>query len=360
MQPPDVYSRRTTLWFLGIALLISLGLAIVITRPFLSPIAFAIILAVVFNPIYQRILAGTKGREGLAALLATLVLLFLFCIPLLLLTTVATNEAVSAAQYLTRKSAEEGGFTRFLTLLAESGLRFIGRWIDVSKYDIRGVITSRVQQAGVQVLGSGAKILGSFARTIVNAVITLIIVFFFFRDGKNWVQAMARAMPLSPLQAQELLSNISDTIVANVYGILSVGLAQGVLTGIVLAIVGIPSPLLMGIGAAFASIIPVVGAGIVWVPAGLYLIFTGAVWKGIFVLLWGSIVISAADNVIRPWVVSGRVELHPLILLFFILGGVEAFGFLGLFLGPVVASVLAVLFRMFRADLVRVEDSISV
>ena len=355
----EAYSRRTTLWFLGVALLISLGLAIIITRPFLSPIAFAIILAVVFNPVHQRILAGTKGREGLAALLSTLALLFLFCIPLLILTSVATNEAVSAAQYLTRKSAEEGGFTRFLTLMAESGLRFLGRWIDVSKYDIRGAITSHVQQAGVQVLGSGARILGSFARTVVNAIITLIIVFFFFRDGKEWVHATARAMPLSPVQAEELLGNVSDTIVANVYGILSVGLAQGVLTGIVLAIVGIPSPLLLGIGAGFASIIPVVGAGIVWGPAGLYLIFTGSVWKGIFVLLWGSIVISTADNIIRPWVVSGRVELHPLILLFFILGGVEAFGFLGLFLGPVVASVLAVLFRMFRAGLASPEIPIS-
>ena len=355
-----MYSRRTTLWFLGTALLIAVGLAIVITRPFLNPIAFAIILAVVFHPVHQRVLRWTKQRRDLAALLSTLALLFLFCVPVLLLATVATNEAINAAQYVTRKSAEEGGFTRFLTVMAESGLRFIGRWIDVSKFDIRGAITSHVQQAGVWVLGSGAAILGGFARMVVNAVITLIIVFFFFRDGRDWVRAMVNATPLAPSQAQELISNISDTIVANVYGILSVGAAQGILTGIALAIVGIPSPLLLGLGAGFASIVPVVGAGLVWGPAGIYLIFTGAVWKGIFVLLWGSVVISTADNIIRPWVVSGRVELHPLILLFFILGGVEAFGFLGLFLGPVVASILAVLFRMFRADLIREEDSISV
>jgi len=355
-----MYSRRTTLWFLGTALLIAVGLAIVITRPFLNPIAFAIILAVVFHPVHQRVLLWTKQRRDLAALLSTLALLFLFCVPVLLLATVATNEAINAAQYLTRKSAEEGGFTRFLTLMAESGLRFIGRWMDVSKFDIRGAITSHVQQAGVWVLGSSAAILTGFARMVVNAVITLIIVFFFFRDGRDWVRAMVNATPLAPSQAQELISNISDTIVANVYGILSVGAAQGILTGIALAIVGIPSPLLLGLGAGFASIVPVVGAGLVWGPAGIYLIFTGAVWKGIFVLLWGSVVISTADNIIRPWVVSGRVELHPLILLFFILGGVEAFGFLGLFLGPVVASILAVLFRMFRADLIREEDSISV
>jgi predicted PurR-regulated permease PerM len=141
-----------------------------------------------------------------------------------------------------------------------------------------------------------------------------------------------------------------------VYGILSVGAVQGILTGVAMAIVGIPSPLLLGLGAAFASVIPVVGAGIVWIPAGLYLIFTGAMWKGIFVLFWGSIVISSADNIVRPWVVSGKVQLHPLVLLFFILGGVAAFGFLGLFLGPVIASVMVVLFAMFREELARTDD----
>ena len=139
------------------------------------------------------------------------------------------------------------------------------------------------------VLGSGAKIIGGFARIVVSSLITLVIVFFFFRDGRAWVRNAVEATPLSPAQSHRLLSNISDTIVANVYGILSVGLAQGILTGIAVAIVGIPSPLLLGLGAAFASIIPVIGAGIVWIPAGLYLIFTGAVWKGVFVLLWGAV-----------------------------------------------------------------------
>lgn len=235
--------------------------------------------------------------------------------------------------------------------MADRGLLFVGRWIDVSKFDIKGAITSHVQQAGVWVLGSGASILRGLAGFVVRALITLVIVFFFFRDGRAWIRSGVEATPLSPAQAQRLLSNISDTIVANVYGILSVGIAQGVLTGIAVAIVGLPSPLLLGLGAAFASIVPVIGAGVVWIPAGLYLIFTGATWKGIFVLLWGAVVISTADNIIRPWVVSGKVELHPLILLFFILGGVEAFGFIGLFFGPVVASVLAVLFKMFREEM---------
>ncbi len=327
------------------------------TRPFLSPVAAAIILAVVFYPAHQRVLQWTKGKPGLASLVSTLALLFLFCVPLLILLTIAANEAVGAAQYLTRRSAAEGGFVGFLTMLADRALLMVGRWIDVSNYDIKGTITAHMQQAGVWVLGSGASILGGFLRLLVSSLITLVIVFFLFRDGERWVRGAAGALPILPEQSQRLISNISDTIVANVYGIVSVGVAQGVLTGIAMVIVGLPSPLLLGLGAALASVVPVVGASLVWIPAGLYLLFTGATWKGVFVLLWGVLVISAADNIIRPWVVSGKVELHPLVLLFFILGGVEAFGFLGLFLGPVIASVLAVLFDMFREELARREPA---
>ena len=149
-------------------------------------------------------------------------------------------------------------------------------------------------------------------------------------------------MPLPPGQARKLFNNISDTIVANVYGIVSVGAAQGVLTGLALAIVGSPSALLLGLCAAFASVVPVAGTALVWVPAGLYLIFAGASWKGVFVLVWGVAVVSTADSIIRPWVVGGGSD-GSAVLVFSILGGVKAFGFLGLFLGPVSASVLWVL-----------------
>src|SRR6516162_3188935 len=250
-----MYSRQTTLWFLGILTLFVVVVAFIITRPFLYPLAAAIVLAVVFNPVHNRILSATKGRSSLAALLSTLALLFVFGIPLFILISIAANEAVAAAQYLTRRSAAEGGFTLFLTTMAERGLRFLGHWVDLSKYDVRGAITSHVQQAGVWVLGSGAAILGGFASLLVSTLITLVIVYFLFRDGRDWVHRAVGVIPLRPEQARRLISNISDTILANVYGILSVGVVQGVLTGLALAIVGVQSPLLLGLGAAFASVI---------------------------------------------------------------------------------------------------------
>ena len=112
-----MYSRRTTLWFLGVSLLVVLGFAFIVTRPFLYPVATAIILAVVFYPGYQRVLRWAKDKAGLASLVSTLALFFLFCVPVLIVLTLAANEAVGAAQYLTRKSAAEGGFVQFLSLI---------------------------------------------------------------------------------------------------------------------------------------------------------------------------------------------------------------------------------------------------
>ncbi len=346
-----MYSKRTTLWFLGILTLIVLGFAFAIVRPFLYPFAAAIILTVVFYPAHQRILGWTKGKPGKASLLSILALLFFFGVPVFTIIVLVAKEAGTAAQYLMRQSAEQGGFALFLTTVAQRGLKFLGRWVDVSKYDIRGAVTSDVQQAALWVLRSKASILSSFASLIAGSLLTLVVAFFLFRDGRGWIQQAEETIPLPPGQAKKLFSNISDTIVANVYGIVSVGIAQGILTGIALAIVGFQSALLLGLCAAFASIVPVAGTALVWVPAGLYLIFAGAIWKGIFVLMWGVAVVSLADNIIRPWVVGRKVELHRLVLLFSILGGVQAFGFLGLFFGPVCASVLWVLLGMVREEL---------
>ncbi len=349
-------SKRTTIIFLLVLLVLVASVALIITYSFLRSIAFAIILAVVFYPLHDHVLRWTKQRRNWASLLSTLTLLILFGIPVVTILLMAANEAFTAAHYLSRKSAEPGGLTGFAMALAAQPLHFVGRWVDLTKFDFNTIIRSNMQKVSVWTFSFGAAVLGDFARSLGTLLITLIVVFFLFRDGKEWVYRAGKLAPLSPSQTERLFRNVADTIIANVYGIVSVGVAQGLLVGIALRIVSIPSAILLGVAAAFASIIPVVGCALLWCPAAIYLIATGSVGKGIFVLIWGIVVVTGADNFIRPWVISGKVELHPLVLLFFILGGVEAFGFLGIFLGPVVASVLAALFRMLREEM---GDSIS-
>jgi predicted PurR-regulated permease PerM len=344
-------SKRTTIIFLSVLLLIALGLTFVITRSFLEPFAFAIILAVVFYPLHERILQWNKCRPGSSALLSTLLLVLLFGVPSFIIAVLAANEALVAAHYLGRRSVEEGGFASLVMSLAKGPLSYVGRWVDLSKYDLNAMISANTQKVSVWLVGFGANVLSGIARFIIDALITFVVVFFLFRDGAQWAYRAGALLPLSREQVVRLYRNISDTIIANVYGILSVGVAQGVLLGVVLRLIGMQSSLLLGLATGFASIIPVVGSALVWGPVVIYLLMTGSIGKGLFLLVYCVVIVSSVDNILRPWIVGGRVELHPLVLLFFIFGGVEAFGFLGLFLGPVVASVLVALFDILREEL---------
>ena len=344
-------SKRTTIIFLSVLLLIALGLTFVITRSFLEPFAFAIILAVVFYPMHERILQRNHRRPGSSALLSTLLLVLLFGVPSFIIAVLAANEALVAAHYLGRRSVEEGGFASLVMSLAKGPLSYVGRWVDLSKYDLNAMISANTQKVSVWLVGFGANVLSGIARFIIDALITFVVVFFLFRDGAQWAYRAGALLPLSREQVVRLYRNISDTIIANVYGILSVGVAQGTLLGVALRFLGMQSALLLGLATGFASIIPVVGSALVWVPVVIYLLLTGSIAKGLFLLVYCVVIVSTVDNILRPWIVGGRVELHPLVLLFFIFGGVEAFGFLGLFLGPVVASVLVALFDILREEL---------
>ena len=346
-----MYSKRTTIIFLLILLLIAVALACDITSDFIRPVAFAIILGVVFYPLHEHMLRWTRHRAGLASLLTTLALLFLFGIPVVIILLMAANEAFAVAHFLSHKSAEQGGFSAFVMNLADQPLRFIGRWIDLTKFDINAMIRGNMQRMSVWTFGFGAGVLGNFARFIGSFLITLVVVFFLFRDGKQWAYRAGKLMPLTPEQVSRLFQNISDTIVANVYGIVSVGVVQGILVGVALRIAGIPSSLLLGLAASFASIIPVVGCAVVWAPAAIYLLVTGSIGKGIFLVIWGTVVVGTVDNLLRPLVVSGKVELHPLgpAVLYSVTEWKPSSDSWASSLAAVVASVLAALFEDSRA-----------
>ena len=277
--------KRSTIIFLSALVLVALCLSIVITWHFLRPFAFAVILAVVFYPLHERMLRFTKGRNGWGALLSTLTVALVFGVPAFIIATVGANEALNAAHYLSRRSAEEGGFTSFASNILQAPLHYVGHWIDLSKYDLHAIISSNAQKVSLGMVGFGAAILSNLARFTVDSLITFVILFFLFREGKDWAYRAGKLAPLSDAQVARLYQNISDTIIANVYGILTVGAAQGILTGIAMKIVGMPSALLLGLGAGFASIIPVVGSALVWGTVAIYLFAQGAIWKGVFLLV---------------------------------------------------------------------------
>jgi predicted PurR-regulated permease PerM len=334
-----------------LALLVgALALAFWIFRPFLQPIAFAIVIAIGFYPLYLGISRIVHGPNK-SALLATFTVLLIFVLPALLIASAAGGELIKAARYFGDRSTEQGGAVAYLADKQQSALRWLAKYVDVEELHLEDAIANLPGQVSNVLLAVGTRLLGGLAGFAGNAILTFLILFFLFRDGKTAIQNVTSVLPLSRDQATQLLSGIRDSIVANLYGILAVGLAQGLLTGAALAVLRVPSALLLGLATAFCSLIPIVGTMSVWLPTAIYLMATGHFWKGVILIVWGTTVVGTIDNIIRPLVIGRKVELHPLLLLFALLGGLQVFGFIGIFVGPVVISVIAALINMLQDEL---------
>ena len=342
-----------------LALLVgALALAFWIFRPFLQPIAFATVIAIGFYPLYLGISRIVRGPNK-SALLATFAVLLIFVLPALLIASAAGGELIKAARYFGDRSTEQGGAVAYLAEKQQSALRWLAKYVDVEELHLEDAIANLPGQVSKVLLAVGTHLVGGLAGFAGNAILTFLILFFLFRDGKAAIENVTAVLPLGRDQAMRLLGGIRDSIVANLYGILAVGFTQGLLTGAALATLRVPSALLLGLATAFCSLIPIVGTMLVWLPASIYLIATGHVWKGIILILWGTAVVGTIDNIIRPLVIGRRVELHPLLLLFSLLGGLQVFGFIGIFVGPVVISVIAALINILREQLAAAPDSLT-
>ncbi len=172
--------------------------------------------------------------------------------------------------------------------------------------------------------------------------------YYFFKDGLQITNTLRRLMPMTPTQVNMTFNQLRDVIRATMYGGVAVALIQGILGGLMFWAVGIPSVFFWGAIMAFLAILPLVGAFIIYIPAGVILIVAGSPIKGLIVMLFGSIVISQVDSVLRPFLIAGRASMHPLMLFFAIMGGVIIFGLLGVVLGPMIAAIFMTLIKIFE------------
>jgi predicted PurR-regulated permease PerM len=336
--------------FLLALLLGSLVLGFWLFRPFLQPLAFATVIGIGFYPLHLGINRLVPGPNK-SALLTTLTVLLIIVLPALLIASSAGGELIKAARYLNDRSNRQGGAANYLGNAQQSALHWVGKYVDVEALRLEDTLANLPSLASKFLLAAGTGLVAGLAGFAGDAILTFLILFFVFRDGPATIRSVTAMLPLSPEQAERLLSGIRDSVVANLYGILAVGFAQGLLTGIACEVLRVPSAMLLGLAAAVCSLVPIVGTMLVWLPAAIYLMVTGHLWKGIILILWGGLVVGTVDNIIRPLVIGSKVELHPLLLLFSLLGGLQVFGFIGIFIGPVVISVIAALINILREEL---------
>jgi len=327
---------------LGLAV-ITLYLCYIIAKPFLGPVMIAIMLAIVFHPLHSKIHIFFRSPSAAAAV-STIFVLLIVTVPITLLGISVSSELRAVVQSLRDHTGSQGGLSPYLTRLGESLVKRLGTYVDLSQFDPQTALLRWAEQASRYLLSIGGAAVKNLLSFALDTVVILVSLFFFFREGRSICHGLTARLPLNPDQTERLFTGISETMIANLHGGLAVGAAQGILTGLSFWILGLSAPILWALVTGLASLVPVVGSALVWGPATILLILKGHWVKALILFIWGAAVVGQVDVVVRPYVVSARVKVHTLLIFFALLGGVEAFGIVGIFVGPVILSVaLAVL-----------------
>lgn len=339
--------RQTNTAFLLALAAFALYLCYRIAQPFLTAIFAAIVLAIVFYPLHVRVKRFIV-RPQWAASVSTLVVILVVILPTILLGIAVTKQLGDLNQALNEKGASQGGLTHYVIQAIQGPVSVVGRYVDLSGVDLRSSVLDAADRVRSYLIGVGKSAAKNLPGMLLKIVVVFFTLFFLFRDGPRIVRHTLALLPLTHEQAKKLLQGISDTIVASVYGSVAVGVAQGFLTGLAFWILGLPSPIVAAVLAAVASLIPVVGTGLVWVPGAVLLLLSGHGMKALILLAIGSAVIAQVDVVVRPYVVSESSKLNGLLIFFALLGGIEAFGIMGVIIGPVVISITIAVLHMLQ------------
>ncbi|MEA2162225.1 MAG: hypothetical protein QOK37_352 [Thermoanaerobaculia bacterium] len=345
---PDTNKERREWHLAGVIFfaLLALGIlyaAFVILEPFLAPIMLGAVLATVTFPLYRRIRDALHGANRAASVMLILIT-FTVLLPAFLIIMLLVQEANVVVKHL-----QSGDIERTLQRIDISNrmpwLKRVAPDFDPAAINPSHVIIPVVRQAPAWIAAHGAAVVGSIAGLVIALFLVLLSAYFFYVEGETIV---AEAAALSPLPARynaQFAENFKGVIDATFRGQVITSVTQGIFIGIGLAIAGIPGAILWGAVATVLSLLPVVGSAVVWIPAALYLYVAASIgdqsyFGAIFLTVWGVIVVPVIEHVIRPWAMKGKMQLPAIPLLVSVLGGMEAFGFVGLVVGPLVFSLL--------------------
>ncbi len=349
-MPSDRFATRV----FGLAVLAVLAYVLVlIFRPFAGPIVWAVLITFLLFPVVRAVRRIVRGRRGLAATLMTVGVVVGLVLPAVLVAGAFGGQAVELGQKLTQlagryqiRAAED---LTHVPILGEA-VKWVEERFAVDTVQMRDWLIQSLQVVLQFLLShSGDFVVGAFG-VFGSLSLMLFILFFFLRDGDEMAARAVRLIPMDHKKKARLVRHLGDVTRAVVFGTLVTALVQGLLIGIAFAVTGLPSPVVFGGLAFIASFVPFVGTALVVGPACLFLLAKGVVWKTAFMLVWGVVVAGSADNFLRPALVSGRAQIGTLTAFFGVIGGIGAFGIVGLFLGPVVLALVLALIEFAEED----------
>jgi predicted PurR-regulated permease PerM len=331
--------------------LLFLYLLYLLVAPFATAIIWAAIVGIATYPLYERLRARFRGREGAASAVMTLLVLLVLVLPTVGLIVLLAGEAADTYRVL-EAAARNGNIPGFDAIRAHPSVApWVGRGeslLRILGIDVRAGLLPAAQQAVSSLLGYASGFVKNVFISLLNVILMLAILFFIYRDGDRLQEAFWSAVPLRDEDKKALKANLSRVLTAGVLGILGTCLVQGLLGGIGFWICGLPSPVLFGSFMAVAALVPFVGTALFWLPGGIYLLLSGKIAKGIFLLAWGTIVVGTSDNIVRPLLIGGKADLPVSLMALGAIGGFAAFGLMGVVIGPVLLSLSLVFFEMYK------------
>ena len=334
----DMASRRLQLFFFYAALLLVAGITAWMFLPYLGALAFAATLAVILQPFHRHVLSLVRGRKTLASFLTTLTLIALVLAPVVVLAAQLFRESTDL--YLELTSSQDAYRDNFDAL------------VDAFVHPIFPQITVDLEtfaQGAVEwLIGNVGAFFSGTVQTAFQIFLGLIALFYFLRDGDQFAKGLVSLSPLPDRYDRAIILRLKSAMNSVMKGSLLIGLLQGMLTGIGLTLFGVPNATLWGTIAAVCALVPGVGTSLVLAPAILYLFLTGQTWQGAGLLVWGAFAVGLIDNLLGPSLVGRGIKIHPLFVLFAVIGGVTMFGPAGFLFGPLLLSLLMALIDIYR------------
>ncbi|MFA5024510.1 MAG: AI-2E family transporter [Patescibacteria group bacterium] len=337
--------------FLLLLLLIVIIGCYLVFRPFLTEIFVAAILATVFYKPFEKFAHFLGGRRNLAALLMCLLLILIIIVPSIKLVIYASEKSVDAYSQTVEFFNNHDINDVFKTPFFQQGAL---KYLDLADFNFndqnfKNILLSTFQQSSNWLISGGVVALRETTNFIVSLVLIILATFFFFVEGKKTLQWVMYLSPLPNKYDQEIFRKFRAVSYSTFVSTFVAAIAQGVVGAVGFAIVGFPA-FLAGVLVALLSLVPYIGSMIFYVPVGIYYLLLGEIWQGIFILLWGAVVIGTTDNIIRAYMIKDDAEINPIFVLFSILGGIVLFGFWGVVLGPLVVALAVTVFHIYEIE----------
>lgn len=338
------------IWFFLAILGFSIYLSYKVFAPFIHSFILACVFSALSYPVYQFFLKRISNKSW-AALSVLALITIVVAVPVTLFIAGLVPQAVSSVKQLNQWLAGQ-----HLSELISTHIDPILAWIDVhipefdvQSFDVKATIVKLSSKVGENLVRYGYFIMGNIANMAIHFVLILCIMFYFLTNGESVVRRVMYLSPIKPHQTAVVIERMRSTAKAVFGGGLALATLQGIVGGIGLAIVGIPA-LFWGTVMAFAALVPVVGTGLVWVPAVIFLYLSGETGSAIFLLIWCAGIVCSLDTFLRPFLLRDGVKVPVVFLFLSILGGVQAFGMLGLLYGPMILALLAVMLTIYGEE----------